>query len=301
MVYDSIIVGGGPGGLSSALNLCREGYKVLILEKENFGGQIANSPRVENIPGIKSISGADFSSSLFDQVTVLGAEFELEDVLSINKVNDLFEVQTNYNKYTSKTIVLATGCAHKMLNNPTESKYFGNGVSYCAVCDGAFYASQTVIVIGDANTALQYALLLSNYCKKVIITTLFDKFFADSILIDKMKSVKNIEYFHNLNTKEFYGNNTLEGVRFENTKTHEIVDMKCTGAFIAIGQIPCNSAFKNLVELDKDGYIVANEFMHTKTPGVYAIGDCRTKKYRQVVTAASDGSISALEIQNYLK
>ncbi len=299
-MFDSIIIGGGPAGLTAALYLLRANKKVLILEKENFGGQIANSPRLENYPSIKAISGLDFANNLFDQVMDLGAQFELEDVLNITKNEDKFIVHTNYNQYEGKTIILATGCKHKEMGLPHEKELTGKGISYCATCDGAFFKNEDVVVIGDANTALQYALNLCNYCKNVTICTLFDKFFGERKLIDALKTKNNIHVEHNLSLVSFNGENEIESLTFKNTKTSEEKIIPCKGVFIAIGQIPQNDQFKNLVDLDSRGFIITNEKMETKTPNVYAVGDCRVKDVRQVVTAISDGAIAAVEISKKL-
>lgn len=299
-MFDSIIIGGGPAGLTTALYLLRANKKVLILEKENFGGQIANSPRLENYPSIKAISGLDFANNLFDQVMDLGAQFELEDVLNIIRNEDKFIVHTNYNQYEGKTIILATGCKHKEMGLPHEKELTGKGISYCATCDGAFFKNEDVVVIGDANTALQYALNLSNYCKNVTICTLFDKFFGERKLIDALKTKNNIHVEHNLSLVSFNGENEIESLTFKNTKTSEEKIIPCKGVFIAIGQIPQNDQFKNLVDLDSRGFIITNEKMETKTPNVYAVGDCRVKDVRQVVTAISDGAIAAVEISKKL-
>ncbi len=299
-MFDSIIIGGGPAGLTAALYLLRANKKVLILEKENFGGQIANSPRLENYPSIKAISGLDFANNLFDQVMDLGAQFELEDVLNITKNEDKFIVHTNYNQYEGKTIILATGCKHKEMGLPHEKELTGKGISYCATCDGAFFKNEDVVVVGDANTALQYALNLCNYCKNVTICTLFDKFFGERKLIDALKTKNNIHVEHNLSLVSFNGENEIESLTFKNTKTSEEKIIPCKGVFIAIGQIPQNDQFKNLVDLDSRGFIITNEKMETKTPNVYAVGDCRVKDVRQVVTAISDGAIAAVEISKKL-
>lgn len=299
-MFDSIIIGGGPAGLTAALYLLRANKKVLILEKENFGGQIANSPRLENYPSIKAISGLDFANNLFDQVMDLGAQFELEDVLNITRNEDKFIVHTNYNQYEGKTIILATGCKHKEMGLPHEKELTGKGISYCATCDGAFFKNEDVVVIGDANTALQYALNLSNYCKNITICTLFDKFFGERKLIDALKTKNNIHVEHNLSLVSFNGENEIESLTFKNTKTSEEKIIPCKGVFIAIGQIPQNDQFKNLVDLDSRGFIITNEKMETKTPNVYAVGDCRVKDVRQVVTAISDGAIAAVEISKKL-
>lgn len=285
--------------MTAALYALRSGKKVLVLEKENFGGQIANSPRVENFPSIKEISGVDLSSNMFEQIMDLGAEFELEDVLNIEKKDDFFNVVTNYNSYEAKAVIIASGVKHRKIGVAGEDELVGKGVSYCAVCDGAFYKDQDVALIGDANTALQYALLLSNYCRSVHICTLFDHFFGEEILVKRIKERTNIKVTHNLSLEKFNYNDTLESLDFVDTVTKEKVNVKCSCCFIAIGQIPDNDRFSNLVELDR-GYILTDDLCHTKTPGIYAAGDCRSKKVRQLTTAVSDGAISAIEAVNYI-
>ena len=298
-MYDSIIIGGGPAGMSAALYLLRSGKRVLILEREAFGGQIAKSPKLENYPSIKSIDGLSFADSLFEQITDLGAEFEVEDAVSVTKEGDIFKVVTDYNSYESKTAIVATGCKPKKLGLEREDELLGHGLSYCAVCDGAYYAGKNVLLIGDANTALQYAILLAQTSPKVTIATLFDRFFADPILVEKMKAIPNIEYFHNLESHRFLGDSELTAVEFIDTKTKESKTIPCSGCFIAIGQVPDNERFSSLVELE-NGFIITDENMATKTPGLFACGDCRKKKIRQVVTATNDGAIAGLSAFHYI-
>ena len=213
-MVDVIIVGGGPAGMSVALNLLRASRSVLILEKENFGGQIANSPRVENIPGTKEISGLDFAGNLFEQILDLGAKFELEEVQRILKVDNDFEVTTNYHTYQAHAVVLANGVKHRKMNLPNEDEFVGKGISFCAVCDGAFYKDKDVYLIGDANTALQYALMLAQTCSNVYMFTLFDRFFADQILIDRLRQKDNIHITHHLNLVAYLGQNGDPLIRF---------------------------------------------------------------------------------------
>lgn len=298
-MIDIIIVGGGPSGMTAALYALRSNKSVLILEKENFGGQIANSPRVENYPSINEISGLDLSDRMFSQITDLGAQFELEDVLEIEKTKDGFKVTTNYRTYESKAVIIANGVKHRLMNLHNEENLIGNGVSFCAVCDGPMYKGKETYLIGDANTALQYALLLSNYCTKVHMFTLFDKFFGDNILQDRVKAKENIIVKHEMNLVEYVGGEKLEGLVFEDTKTKDRIEYKTDNVFIAIGQVPQNDKFANLVELEK-GYIVTDELMQTKTSGVFACGDTRKKEIRQVVTACNDGAIAALSAVRYI-
>ena len=299
MKVDIIIIGGGPSGMSSALYALRFNKSVLILEREAFGGQIASSPKVENYPAIKEISGLDLSNSMFEQILDLGASFELEDVLSIEKNDDTFYVKTNYNTHEAKIVIIANGVKHRKLNLPNEENLLGKGIYYCAVCDGPMYKGQEVNVLGDANSALQYALMLSAYCPKVNLLTLFDRLFAEAFLTTRVEAKDNITITHNLNLIEFIGKDHLEGLVFENTKTKEKIHMTTNNIFIAIGQIPDNERFSNLVELD-NGFIVTDENMETKTKGLFAIGDTRKKEVRQVVTATSDGATAATKALKYL-
>lgn len=298
-MFDTIIVGCGPAGMTAALNLLRNNRSVLILEKENVGGQIALSPRLENYPSIQSISGAQFADNLFEQITKLGAQFEYEEVLKIEKENDNYKVTTNYHTYESKTVILATGAKHKKLNVEGEEKLLGKGISYCATCDGPFYKDKNVIVIGDANSALQYAIDLSKYCNHVEIITLFDKFFADQYLLDIMDKTSNISYKHNLSCVKFKGIKELKEVIFKNTKTNEEIIIPIDGCFIAIGQEPDVNFASNLINTE-NGFIIVDNNFETKSKGLYAIGDCIKKEVRQVVTATSDGAIAASIINKRL-
>lgn len=299
-MFDTIIIGAGPAGMSAALYLLRQGKKVLLLEKETIGGQISESPRLENYPSIKSISGLDFSSNLFDQISSLGVEFDLDEVISIDKIEERhFKVKTTYNEYESESVIIATGCKHRKLGIENEDKFIGKGISYCATCDGAFYQGKDVCLIGDANTALQYAISLSSICKSVTIVTLFDKFFGDEILVNKLKTLQNIKIYHEFASKELLGKDELSGVRFVNTKTGQEMIVSCDGLFVAIGQIPDNEKFASLVEL-KNGFIVVDEAKQTRTTGLFAVGDCTDKKIRQVVTATNDGAIAAISCEKYL-
>ena len=298
--YDVIIIGGGAAGMTAALYSLRSGKKVLLLERETIGGQISKSPRVENFPSIKEISGIEFSDKMFDQIMDLGCEFELEDVTKVEKENNKFIVTTNYSSYEALSVIIATGLEHRKINIENEDELIGKGVSYCAVCDGAFYKDEDVCLIGDGNTALQYGLLLSNYCKKVYVCTLFDKFFADDILVSRLRKRENVEIYHNLLLKEFKYSDELEGVVFENTQDLTKKEFTVKACFIAIGQIPNNDIFSNLVELDKNGYILVDNDLQTKTEGLFVAGDCRQKKVRQLTTAVSDGAMASVGAVSYI-
>ena len=298
-MIDIIVIGGGAAGMTAALYAKRSGKTVKIFEKESFGGQIASSPKVENFPSIKEISGLELSNNMFEQIMDLGVEFECEDVLEIKKENNCFEVVTDYNTYLAKSVIIAAGVKHRTINVAFEEELVGKGVSYCAVCDGAFYKGKDVCVIGDANTALQYTLMLSDICNKVYLCMLFDKFFADQTLVDRLQEKSNIIVTKEIELKEFIHNKELKGLKFENTKTFEPFNIDVDACFIAIGQVPNNDRYKNLVDLDERGYILSNDTT-TKTPGIYVAGDCRTKHVRQLTTAVGDGAVAAMNAVNYI-
>ncbi len=300
-MYDIIVIGAGAAGMSSALYALRNSKKVLVLESESLGGQIANSPRLENYPSIKAISGEEFADNLFNQITDLGADVEIEKVIKIEKGDDkIFTVTTEYNSYQAKSVIIAAGVRHKHLRTKSDREdLVGRGVYYCAICDGAFYKGQEVVVIGDANTALQYSLLLAGYCKKVYVYTLFDKFFGDASLVKALRAKENIEVRPNTSVIDFIGENELTAIEYldenKNVCRHEI-----PAVFVAIGQVPDNKAYENLVDLDKDGYIISDETCKTKTEGLFVAGDCRTKAVRQVVTAVADGGVAATNASLYI-
>jgi len=298
--YDVIIIGGGAAGMTAALYSLRSGKSVLLLEKETIGGQISKSPRVENFPTIKEISGEELSSKLFDQIMDLGCEFELDTVTKIEKIDNTFKVFGEYGNYESKSVIIATGLEHRKINIENEDELIGKGVSYCAVCDGAFYKDEDVCLVGDGNTALQYSILLSNYCKKVYVCTLFDKFFGDDVLVKKLKERDNVEIIQNVSLTKFIASDELEGLVFKNTKDDSLLELNVKGCFIAIGQIPNNEIFSNLVELDKNGYILVNEDLESKTKGLFVAGDCRQKKVRQLTTAVSDGAMASVGAVSYI-
>ncbi len=301
-MYDVIVIGAGAAGMTSALYALRNSKTVLVLESESLGGQIANSPRLENYPSIKEISGEQFADNLFNQIVEKGADVEIEKVVKVEKLEDkTFKVITEYNEYFSKSVVIAAGVKHKHLRTKSDTEHLvGKGVYYCAICDGAFYKDREVAIIGDANTALQYTLLLASICKKVYMYTLFDKFFGDDALIKAVKAKENVEIRPNTSVTDFIGDKELTAIEYKDkdgkTCIHEI-----PAVFVAIGQVPDNKAFENLVDLDKDGYIISDEKCMTKTEGLFVAGDCRTKPVRQVVTAVADGGVAATNASIYIQ
>lgn len=288
-MYDIIIVGAGPAGLTSALYAVRANKKVLVLEAKSYGGQILNSSRVENYPGIEFISGFEFATNLYNQVIKLGAEVKFETVVRIEKNKTVI---TNNNEYKAKAVIIAPGSSNRKLNIKNEEKFTGNGISYCATCDGNFYKNKIVAINGGGNTALEDALYLSDIASKVYIVHRRDKFTGEKKYIDELSKKKNIEYVFNSVVTSLNGNEKLESITIKdknnNTRTIEI-----NGLFIAIGQEPNNQIFSNVVSLDKKGYIVSKDGVHTKVKGIYVAGDAREKDLRQLTTAVSDGSIAA--------
>lgn len=297
---DLIVIGAGAAGMTAALYALRNGMKVTLLEKNNLGGQIAESPRVENFPTIESISGSELADRLFDQITKLGVDFVFGEVLSLQKEGDKFVVKTEYETLEARSVIIAAGVEHRKLNLPNEEKLIGHGISYCALCDGAFYSGDEVVLIGDGNTALQYSLLLSSQCKGVHVVTMFDKFFGDQSLVDALKKKTNVKITHNARLVGLIGEKELEGLTFERSDKMRF-EIKTPALFVAIGQVPNNGIYSQLVELSPDGYILADENMATKTKGLFVAGDCRLKKVRQLTTACSDGAIAATSASTFVQ
>ena len=285
--------------MTAALYSLRNGKKVLLIEGESIGGQIAQSPRVENYPTHKEISGLKLGEELFEQISDLGVEFEFDVIDKVDKIGDYFYVKGEFGEYKGKAVIVANGVKHRKLRLPNEEKLIGKGVYYCAICDGPFFEGKDVTLIGDGNTALQYALLLSNICSKVNLVIMFDKFFGDDNLVKAVEKRKNIEITRNSKTIELLGEDTLEGIRFEKDgKT--TFDIMGTPLFVAIGQVPDNKKFENLADLDAQGYFDADETTTTRTPGFFVAGDTRKKLVRQVTTACGDGAVAATQACNYL-
>lgn len=297
---DLIVIGAGAAGMTAALYALRNGMKVTLLEKNNLGGQIAESPRVENFPTIESISGSELADRLFDQITKLGVDFVFGEVLSLQKEGDKFVVKTEYETLEARSVIIAAGVEHRKLNLPNEEKLIGHGISYCALCDGAFYSGDEVVLIGDGNTALQYSLLLSSQCKGVHVVTMFDKFFGDQSLVDALKKKTNVKITHNARLVGLIGEKELEGLTFERSDKTRF-EIKTPALFVAIGQVPNNGIYSQLVELSPEGYILADENMATKTKGLFVAGDCRLKKVRQLTTACSDGAIAATSASTFVQ
>lgn len=298
--YDIVIVGAGTAGLSAAIYAVRAGKSVIVLEATTHGGQIVNTPEVENYPGIQKISGFEFANNLYKQAKSLGAEVIYEKVIGIEVNGEEKIVHTTKEDYQAKAVILATGAKNRPLGLEHEKEWIGAGISYCAICDGMFYRGKDVAVAGGGNTALENAIFLTNYCRKVYIIHRRDAFRGEEKLLQTLKEKPNVEFVLNANITRLIGEDGVDGVEVEDKNTHEKRVIDVMGLFVAIGQMPENSEFINVVDLDKSGYIEAKEDCKTKTKGIFTAGDCRTKKVRQLATAASDGAIAALAACEYI-
>lgn len=291
-MYDIIIIGAGPSGMSAALYALRANKKVLLLEKKCFGGQIINASNIENYPALPNVSGYDFATNLYNQIKSLGVILKYEEVL---EVTDKKEVITRKDTYKGKNIIIATGLKKRKLNLENEDKLLGSGISYCATCDGNFYKNKNVAVVGGGNTALEDALYLSNIASKVYLIHRRDNFRGEKKLISEVKEKNNIELILNSNITKIIGEDNLNSIEITDNRNN-ISKLEIDGLFIAIGNIPDNNRFKNIIDLDENGYIIANANLKTKTDNIYVAGDTRVKTLRQLVTATSDGAIAVTEI-----
>ena len=300
-MHDMIIVGGGPAGLTAAVYGLRAGKTVLVIEKGGFGGQIAFSPKVENIPGTKLISGAEFAHQQTEQAMALGADVELEAVTQVDKQADHFLVSTEEGStYTGKTVILALGVKQRMLGLPGEEELMGHGLSFCAVCDGAFYEGQEVAMIGGGNSALQEALLLSEVCKKVTVVQNLADFTGERKLADALLQKENVTvHFSTVVAGYESKDGELCGLQLKN-ESGETFEIAVDGAFLAVGLEPRNGPFAGLAKTNPWGYFDSAEDCLTQTPGLFVAGDCRSKRIRQVVTAAGDGAVAAMAACSYL-
>ena len=298
-MYDVIIVGAGPAGLTAAIYLSRASKKVLVLEAKTYGGQIINTPDIENYPAEPHISGFDFATKLYNQAKDLQAEIKFEKVINIKDLKDKKEVITVDNIYTSKAVILATGANNRKLGLHNEKDLIGKGVSYCATCDGMFYKNKTVSVVGGGNTALEDALYLSDIVKRVYLIHRRDDFRADKSIIDKLKEKDNVSIIYNSNVTKLNAEEKLQSIEVTDINGN-VTNIEVDGIFIAVGRVPENENFSKLITLDENGYVISKEDCHTNIPGVFTAGDNRTKSLRQLVTATSDGAIAATEAVKYI-
>ena len=298
-MYDIIIIGGGPAGLTAAIYALRANKTVLVLEKGSFGGQITYSPKVENIPGFVSVTGNEFAEKLVEQALELGAEIEPTEVFSV-KDGEVKTVVTEDGDFEAKAVIIATGAKHRLLGVKNEENLIGKGISFCAVCDGAFYKNEEVAVIGGGNSALQEAILLSEVASKVYVVQNLDFLTGEKKLSEQLYAKENVEIITGSVVKEINGDEELENIVITKTADGEDRKIDVKGMFVAIGLIPQNAPFSDCLVLDSFGYADADESCTTNTKGVFVAGDCRKKRIRQVTTACSDGAIAALAACDYI-
>lgn len=301
-MYDIIVVGGGPAGMTAALYALRNGKRVLVLEKNGFGGQIAYSPKVENYPGSLQLSGSELAEKMLDQILAQGAEVELEKAVSVEDLGDRKTVRTEEGgAYDCRALILAPGVKHRLLGLPGEEELIGSGISFCAVCDGDFYRDQTVCVAGGGNSALQEAILLADKCRQVILLQDLPEFTGEKRLQELLFRRPNVRARVNVRiTGLALEEGQLVGLETEDRITGQPISEACDGLFVAVGLIPENEAFSGLARLDDFGYFVSDESCTTASPGVFVAGDCRSKRVRQVTTANADGAVAAIAACRYI-
>lgn len=299
-MYDIVIVGSGPAGLTAAVYARRSEKTVLVIEKETFGGQITYSPKVQNYPGTLQMSGNEFAEKLVEQALSLGTEIELDTVTKIESEGNFKKIYCENGTYEAKAVIIATGSKHRQLGIDREDELIGSGVCYCAVCDGAFFAGKDVAVIGGGNTALQDAVLLADICKSVTLVQNLAFFTGEQSLIRVLEGKSNVSFIVNSVAKEIKGDTEVNGLVITNTETGEDTLLSVNGIFVAIGQVPQNKPFENIAKINEYGYIEADEKCLTDTDGVFVAGDCRTKAVRQITTAVSDGAVAAVSACRYI-
>lgn len=298
-MYDIIIVGAGPAGLTAAVYARRAGKTVLVLEKDTFGGQITYSPKIENYPAFQEISGNELAQRMLEQALALGADIDMDTVVDVIDGKTKIVVGES-KKYEAKAVIIAAGAKHRRLYLENEDRFIGNGISFCAVCDGAFYADQHVAVIGGGNTALQEVALLAETCKRVTVVQNLAFLTGEKKMIDMLQKKPNIDYIYSTVVTGYEGEDELKAIELLNTETNEKSRLEIDGIFLAIGTEPENEAYRKVSELNEYGYILSDERCLTKTDGIFVAGDCRTKAYRQVATAVADGATAALSACRYL-
>ncbi len=299
-MYDIVVVGAGPAGMTAAIYARRAAKTVLVLEALNYGGQIVNTPDIENYPLESHISGFDFSAKVYEQAKGLGAEFVFEKVVEIRPEKDAKVIITPKNTYTAKTVILATGSENRKLGLEDEDKLVGRGVSYCATCDGNFYRNKVVAVVGGGNTALEDALYLADLAEKVYLIHRRDSFRGEEANAARLKEKKNVEFIYNANVTKLISEKRLKAIEVTDKIDGSIRTIELNGLFIAVGRIPENQNFAGLVKLDDAGYVIAGEDCHTNADGIFVAGDSRTKMLRQLVTATGDGAVAATEAVKYI-
>ena len=293
-MYDVIIIGGGPAGITAGIYCQRANLKTIIFEKETIGGQIASSPLVENFPGCKSISGAQLATNFYEQADELGIPIEIEEVLDIIP-GEKIKVITDFGEYESKVVILATGSKYRLLGLPNEVEYIGKGIAFCTSCDGAFFKDKTIAIIGGGNSAVTNAIYMSNIAKKIYLVDICDHLICEKTLEDKLRSLDNVEIIQQTGVKELLGDDELNGIILSNDRKLDI-----QGMFISIGMVAQTELVKDLVKLNKQNY-VDSEDCKTNLDNIFVAGDCRSKNIRQLTTAVADGTTAAINAIKYIE
>lgn len=300
--FDVIIIGGGPAGYSAALYTVRSGFSTLIIEKMAPGGQMNETTQIDNYPGFdEGIDGFSLGMKMQSGAQRFGAQTKYAEVKSVQLHGKIKQIETDDGVYTARAVIIATGAGHKHLGVAHEAELVGRGVGYCASCDGMFYRGKTVAVVGGGNSAAADALVLSRIAKKVYVIHRRDTLRATKVYHEPLMRAENVEFRWNSTVEELFSNEKLTGVKLKNVQTGEESELEVDGLFISIGRNPATGLFRGQLELDEGGYIVAEESTETSIPGVYAVGDVRTKAVRQIVTAAADGAVAAHYVEEYLK
>lgn len=300
-MYDIIIVGGGPAGISAGIYARRAGKSTLVIERSALGGQMTYSPKIENYPAMLSVSGNELAEAMTDQLIQLGGEFEFDEVTAVRDDGENKTVVTHENEFSARAVILANGVKHRMLGLEGEEELVGSGISFCAVCDGAFYRDLDVAVIGGGNSAMQEALLLSEGCRSVTVVQNLSDFTGEKRLAESLGAKNNVKTLFDTVVEGFVtSEGTLKGIRVKNTATGDGSEIACDGVFVAIGLVPENYAFGSLVPLDDRGYYKVGEDCTAPTHGIFVAGDCRSKKTRQITTAVADGAVAALAACSYI-
>ena len=301
IIYDTIIIGGGPAGYTAALYNARAGLSTLVIERMSIGGQMTLTGDIDNYPGFEDgVDGFTLGMKMQQSAERFGAKTEYAEVLSLNLKNKVKSIETTNGTFYSKTVVLATGANPRELGVNGEAEFLGRGVHYCAHCDGRFYKDKVVAVIGGGNSAVSDALYLSRLAKKVYLIHRRDTLRATNVYHKPLLEAENIEFKWNSTVEELITNEKFAGIKLKNTETGECSELLCDGLFVSIGRKPATELLKDSISLDENGYILADESTKTNIEGVYAAGDVRTKALRQVVTAVSDGAIAAHHIEEFL-
>lgn len=300
-IYDMLIIGGGPAGYTAALYAARAGLSVVVLERLSAGGQMALTHQIDNYPGfVDGVDGFTLGDAMYRQAMKFGAESRYTEVLSLELSSEVKVARTGDGDYYGRTVVLATGAGPRELGLPQEQELVGRGIHYCAACDGMFYRNKTVVVVGGGNSAAADALLLSRVAKKVILVHRRDKLRAEKVFHEPLQAAENVEFHWNSEVVELLHGERISGVRLRNVNSGEEEMILCDGLFISVGRKPATQLVRDQLKLDEGGYVVADESTETNIPGVYAVGDVRTKRLRQIVTAVADGAAAVHQAQEYL-